>query len=287
MEKKSLELINNIIAGFKHIPDIKSSDFIKILKANKFKLAEQAKKILMSENIEDSGKYDKVRRLVLDFGLKRIKADSLIKKLKPDLIIEHMTFKEKETIEVILEDYFYDQGKCQQYEECVFFKHQEKIIQILRDCINLKKKNQKLNYLKFFSFDPKSNLTDDTILSDIKFRFKTMIWFTYLMIDIIHNDVNACEKDTLYIRDKIQILLNASINDEIYNLNYEISNKDYEGGIWNETLFGYFQGDDERKKNAIKLMKHFNFNNEEKKSEQHLLADHRRCLYKQVKLLFC
>ncbi|KPA19279.1 hypothetical protein MHK_000503 [Candidatus Magnetomorum sp. HK-1] len=51
MEINSLELINQIIDGFKHIPDIKSSDFIKILKANKHKLAEQAKKILMRMQI--------------------------------------------------------------------------------------------------------------------------------------------------------------------------------------------------------------------------------------------
>ncbi|MGD0400202.1 MAG: hypothetical protein ABSC04_14940 [Syntrophobacteraceae bacterium] len=217
---------------------------------------------------------DAVRLFVIGYALERITGR---------ITSEHFTiFRDVETVQVILEDSFGVISEAD-FDE-VLIPHQTEALKIIIRCLfhRVKPADEKdlLCFLHFFSRE-KANLPAD---QDRTMRFRSMIWFIYLAIEIVKSEPTVCLKGLEYFRNKFRDLLDRTIDGAIINEASKFPG--YEGGKWESTLFGWLQGED--RKQFVERLKHqFNMENRTEHANRCLLAGHRKCVFEQVLAFFC
>jgi hypothetical protein len=197
---------------------------------------------------------------------------------------EHFTiFREEETVQVILED-SYGVKPGAEFDD-IPIPYQNEALKILAQCLFRKAKPVDTKdvacYLHLFSGQKKRHTLPD---QDRTMRFRSMVWYIYLAIDIILYDLSVCLKGFEYFKNKFRDLLDRAIDGTI--INEESRMPGYEGGKWERTLFGWLQGED-RKPFLQKLKRQFNLENRVEHANRCLLSDHRKCVLMQVMALFC
>ena len=218
--------------------------------------------------------HDAVRLFIINFALERMAGQ---------ITPEHFTiFRDTETVEVILEDSYGIQ--CSADRDDILIPHQNEALKILIQCLfhRAKAADQKdlLCFLHMFSRSKPEERPDQ----DRTMRLRSMIWFIYLAIEIVKTERAVCSKGLEYFRNKFRILLDHTIDGLI--IDEESRRPGFEEGKWEETLFGWLQGED-RREFAIKLRRQFNMDNRIEHVNRCLLADHRRCILVQVMAIFC
>lgn len=196
---------------------------------------------------------------------------------------EHFTiFREEETVQVILEDSYGVESGAEL--DSVPIPHQSEALKILVCCLFRKTKSADTKdvicYLNLFCRQ-KTPMPPD---QDRSMRFRSMVWYIYLAIDIVLAEHLVCLRGLEYFKDKFRDLLDRTIDGAI--INEESRMPGYEGGKWERTLFGWLQGED-RKGFLQKLKRQFNLENRTAHANRCLLSDHRKCVLMQVMTLFC
>jgi hypothetical protein len=197
---------------------------------------------------------------------------------------EHFTiFREEETVRVILED-SYGVSPGAEFDD-ITIPHQSEALRILVRCLFRKAKpaadtRDVICYLHLFS-GRKADAHPD---QDRTMRFRSMVWYIYLAIDIVLSEHLVCLKGVEYFKNKFRDLLDRTIDGTI--INEESRMPGYEDGKWERTLFGWLQGED-RKGFLQKLKRQFNLENRTEHANRCLLSDHRRCVLMQIMTLFC
>ena len=216
---------------------------------------------------------DAVRQFLLSYALERTAGE---------ITSEHFTiFREAETVEVILEDSYGVRVGAERDE--ILIPHQIEALKIIVQCLfskNPADQKDVICFLHLFSRE-KTHLRPD---QDRTMRFRSMIWFVYLAIEIIMNEQTVCLKGFEFFRNKFRDLLDRTIDGTI--INEESRMPVFEGGKRESTLFGWLQGED-RKQFVKKLKRQFNLENRIEHANRRLLAEHRKCVLEQVLTLFC
>ena len=216
---------------------------------------------------------DAVRQFLLSYALERTAGE---------ITSEHFTiFREAETVEVILEDSYGVRAGAERDE--ILIPHQIEALKIIVQCFFGKKPADQKDVICFLHLfcREKTHLRPD---QDRTMRFRSMIWFVYLAIEIIINEPAVCLKGFEFFRNKFRDLLDRTIDGTI--IDEESRMPGFEGGKWESTLFGWLQGED-RKQFVEKLKRQFNLENRIEHANRRLLADHRKCVLEQVLTLFC
>jgi hypothetical protein len=196
---------------------------------------------------------------------------------------EHfIIFREDETVQVILEDSYGVRPGAELDQ--IPIPHQCEALKILVGCLFRKAKptDQKdvTCYLHLFSRGKAAAHPDQ----DRTMRFRSLIWYIYLAIDIVLSERKVCIRGLEYFKNKFRDLLDRTIEGTIINEDSRMPG--YEGGKWETTLFGWLQGED-RKSFVQKLKRQFNLENRIEHANRCLLTDHRRCALAQILALFC
>jgi hypothetical protein len=217
---------------------------------------------------------DAVRLFLLGYALERITGR---------ITSEHFTiFRDGETVQVILEDSFGVISEAD-FDE-ILIPHQDEALKIIIRCLfrRGKQPDEKdlLCFIHLFSRD-NANLPTD---QDRTMRFRSMIWFVYLAIEIVKSEPIVCLKGLEYFRNKFRDLLDRAIDGTVINEDSRLPG--YEGGKWESTLFGWLQGED-RREFVEKLKRQFNMENRIEHANRCLLAGHRKCVLEQVMAFFC
>ncbi len=218
--------------------------------------------------------HDEVRLFLLGYAIERITGR---------ITSEHFTiFRDVETVQVILEDSF---GVISEADfDVVLIPHQTEALETIIRCLfhRVKAADEKdvLCFLHLFSHE-KANLPAD---QDRTLRFRSMIWFIYLAIEIVKSEPVVCLNGLEYFRSKFRDLLDRTIEGTIIDEDSKFPG--YEGGKWESTLFGWLQGED-RKQFVEKLKHQFNMENRTEHANRRLLAVHRKCMLEQILALFC
>ncbi|MCP4106950.1 MAG: hypothetical protein GY749_15665 [Desulfobacteraceae bacterium] len=179
--------------------------------------------------------------------------------------------KNKETIEIIIEDPFYER---------LVSEFQNELSNIILLCIS-HKYQEVIDFFKFLMEGLKGLEKDNAE------RFKAMLWFAVLLTDLLSTDAERiCEKGSDYLKTKLKELLDYALNEKIMLPDKETEENDYDTGMWNETVFVLLQGKD-RKKFVEYLKGRFNFDNKDEHSNRLLLARHRSCMYQKAIQIFC
>ncbi len=162
--------------------------------------------------------------------------------------------------------------------------HQSEALKVLVQCLFRKAKpadtRDVICYLHLFCRQ-KAQIHPD---QDRTMRFRSMIWYIYLAIDILLSERLVCLKGFEYFKNKFRDLLDRTIEGTI--INEESRMPGYEGGKWERTLFGWLQGED-RMGFLQKLKRQFNLENRIEHANRCLLSDHRKCVLMQIMTLFC
>jgi len=217
---------------------------------------------------------DAVRLFLLGYALERITGR---------ITSEHFTiFRDVETVQVILEDSFGVISEAD-FDE-VLIPHQTEALKIIIRCLFHRGKpadeKDLLCFLHLFSREEAILPADH----DRTMRFRSMIWFIYLAIEIVKFEPIVCLKGLEYFRYKFRDLLDRTIEGTIINEDSKLPG--YEGGKWETTLFGWLQGED-RKQFVQKLKHQFNMENKAEHANRCLLAGHRKCVLEQILAFFC
>jgi hypothetical protein len=232
------------------------------------------KKLLAMAADNPAGGPDAVRHFLLHYALERSTGE---------IGTEHfIIFREEETVQVIIEDSYGVNPGAE--SDTVLIPHQNEALKVFVRCLFGKAKAADTKdivcYLHLFC-GRKSQMQPD---QDRTMRFRSMIWYIYLAIEIILTERAVCLKGFDYFKNKFRDLLDHTLDGTI--INEESRLPGYEGGKWERTLFGWLQGED-RKGFFQKLKRQFNFENRIEHANRCLLSDHRRCVLTQIMILFC
>ncbi|MDM8555817.1 hypothetical protein QUF75_13885 [Desulfococcaceae bacterium HSG7] len=266
MTQKAEELIDGFIAVWKKNPDFKIQ--AAVLGRKKPNMIDQVQEILNHKKKGDAKKYDEARAFIC----KHVALNCEFKPREELFVKENV--KDRETIEIILDEAFYD------YEtDSYIFSHSEKIAQIIFPCISLKKDEVILDFYTFFFGHPEK--CDN---ADSAERYKTMLWFAYLLIELAQTDrKKVCTKGKGYFQNKLKLLLDHAVNEKIIIITDETGKGGYDGGMWEGTLFGWLQPEysekETRKRFLQGLIERFNFDNKRDHVNRKLLSKHRKCMY--------
>lgn len=252
------ELINSMISGWKSAVGFESlSD---TLSGEKENIVPQVNEILR----KSQKKLDGARSFIAKYALKKHGIS-----LHKNLFLKKGV-KDRETIEIILEDAFYDKDA-----DGLVFRHQKEIEKIIITCVS----DESKDFLLFFFSEKTENY-------DKEQRYNAMFWFTFLLIDLIITDKKVCEGRDVYLKAKLKKLLEHVVDETIIVPDDETGRSGYDGGIWEDTLFGWFQGED-RRGFVEKLTDRFNFDNRREHANRKLLSKHRKCMYDNAIDMFC
>lgn len=191
-------------------------------------------------------------------------------------------FKEGETVQVILEDSFGVEPGSD--SDTIAVPHQEQAIRILVRCLfgNRRKAERAKDvavFMQLFSRKSHAGKCDQ----DRVMRCKSMVWLVYLAIELILAEKSAGIRGLEFFSGKFRELLDRAVAGDLIN---EDSRKPgFDGGKWEDTLFGWLQGED-RKSFLLKLKRQFNLENRLEHANRRLLAEHRKCVFEQVMALF-
>jgi hypothetical protein len=217
---------------------------------------------------------DKLRLFLIQYALEQVSTG-----IEPSHFI---IFKESETVQVILEDSF---GVEQGYEEDkIVIPYKEEALKIIVRCLFRKRAhaditNDVASFMHLFSREkPVRKADQDRIM-----RYKSMVWLVYLAMEVVRVEKMVWGKGVEYFRKRIRELLDHAIDGNIINENSR--KPGFEGGKWEDTLFGWLQGED-RRPLAIKLRRQFNLENRMEHANRCLLAEHRKCIFEQVMALW-
>ena len=218
--------------------------------------------------------HDGVRLFLLDYALERTAGR---------ITSEHFTiFREAEAVQVILEDSYEVRPGAKREE--VIVPHQSDALKILVECLFRRVQpavqEDVICFLYLFSRE-KANLPTD---QDRTMRFRSMIWFIYLAIEIVKSEPMVCLKGLEHFRNKFRDLLDRTSEGTIIDEDPGLTGD--EGGKWETTLFGWLQGED-RRQSVEKLKLEFNMENRIEHANRRLLAEHRKCVLEQVLAFFC
>ncbi len=246
----------------------------KALKKKRKELVEQVEQIFRQTGLKSSQKADMARALLY----RRLPSDARF-----DLKREHFVlFKKAQLVELVLEGAFGLQLGTD--SDTPLFPYQEEVVRIIARCIFPLKDRDVVTFLALFSGRKEDR---EKIDQEKSMRYRSMLWFAYLVLDMIHADhENICKSDIGYFRRKLKVLLEKVINGELIDPRSRSEKFDYEGGKWNDTLFGWLQGEENRKF-VEKLRRQFNLDNRVEHGNRILLAKHRECIYKQALDIFC
>ncbi|MFP5214081.1 MAG: hypothetical protein ACLGPL_11960, partial [Acidobacteriota bacterium] len=200
-----------------------------------------------------------------------------------DLQSEHFVmFKETETVQIVLEDAFGVEPGSD--SDRVALPHREEAGRMIVRCLfGVRERaldiEEIIDFFQLFSRSARKPEHERTM------RYKTMAWFAYMLIDLIKIDrQRVCHNGAAYFKATFKELLDRAIEGRI--ISEDVLERDFEGGRWNGTLFGWLQGED-RKAFAERLKKQFNLENRARHANRLLLAVHRDCIYRQAVDLFC
>jgi len=278
MKEKAQELINGMISVWVKKGYLKQP--AEILRNEAEKIIPEVVRILEQKKKGDRTKCDEARFFIRNFLSEKCsispRKDHFVKKDGKDI----------QTIEIILEEKFYDRKT-----DSLVFKNQNELSMIMIPCLSEK---EIPDFFEFFFGNSEK---------EISRRFKAMLWFSYLLIDAVETDKeNVCKKGSDNLKTKLEKLLKFALNEDIMlsdkkikdlsdkEINKlsdkEIKKYDYDAGIWNETVFALLQGED-RKQFLEYLIERFNFDNKEEHSTRLLLTRHRNCMYQKAVAIFC
>ncbi len=192
-------------------------------------------------------------------------------------------FRESETVQVVLEDCFGVQLGTEQ--DVILLPYRNEAMEIIVRCLfsrQLKgiEMRDVIAFLQIFSDSRTTGQPDQ----DRSMRYKTIVWFVYLTIEIVKSDRLACQKGSEYLKEKFRLLLERVLDGSV--INEESRRPGFESGKWETTLFGWLQGED-RRDFVCKLRRQFNMENTVEHANRLLLAEHRKCVFEQVLALFC
>jgi len=269
-QKEADRFINGLIHVWMQNPSLKP--LIKVVREEKRALTAQVASFLR-ESGSLSKKNDKARSLVIR---------SALEKFQVEIRMEHFVlFGEADTIELILGSAFETELGIE--VDRVIIPHQQKVSEMITRCLfpardkNLDAKDI-VTFLHLFTGRENAMLDQDKTM-----RYKSMVWFAYLCIALIDADAaNGCKEGMSYFKPKLQDLLREAMAGKIINENGGFG---YEHGTWEQTLFGWMQGEDSRLF-LEKLWSQLNLDNEANHTRV-LMPEHRLCIYRQVITLFC
>jgi hypothetical protein len=268
--------INTIIDNHIHVWSTTPSfaPLAQVLKEDRHVLARQLVSLTERGLPKGQNGLDVVRLFLLRYALERSAGE---------ISAEHFTiFREEETVQAILEDSY---GVVPGAElDQIPIPHQNEALKTIVQCLfrKVKPADQKdvICYLHLFSRKKtKSNPDRDRTM-----RFRSMVWYVYLAIDIVLSERLVCLKGLEYFKNKFRDLIDRTIEGTI--INEESRMPGYEGGKWERTLFGWLQGED-RKEFVLKLRRQFNLDNRAEHADRCLLSDHRKCVLTRIMDLFC
>lgn len=267
------EIIDNHIQVWYNTPSF--APLADILKKDRDLLADRLSCLATPEDAQGVAVRDNFRSRLVCYALERLGVE-----IKGGHFV---LFKETETVQAVLEDCFgMVPGICR---DEVTVPHQGQALKIIVECLFgrcLRSEGSKdiAAFMQLFSRNsPRVKCDQDRIM-----RYKTLVWFVYLAIELITNDGGPCRKGFDHCTRRFRELLDRTVRGEIINEDSRMPG--FEGGKWEKTLFGWLQGED-RMPFLLKLKRQFNFENRLEHSNRYLLAEHRRCVFEEVVALFC
>lgn len=231
------------------------------------------KKLLISKLVkidDNNDSLDQARQIIAEYA---------IKKVHPTIDVRHFVFQgHSETTEIVFED---AKGTRDNDEIKIVFDHIIGVMLLIIECLSINTdKTEFIEFTKFFLDDPVNAASKDHAM-----RYKTALWFAYMLLEIIKFDPMACQKGEAYLEEKLWEIIDALQNDQLIKLDGN-ENDFYDKGIWAKSLFVYLQGDD-RKSLMDKLVHQFNKENHKKHVNRCLLIKHHDCLFKRAIHYFC
>lgn len=264
--------IDNHIYVWSSVPPF--APMAEILRSERDVLVKKLVHLTEREAPKSGSVNDAVRLFLINFALERMGGR---------ITTEHFTiFRDVETVEVILEDTY--GVRCSADRDDILIPYQKEALKILARCLfhRARAADEKdlLCFLHMFSrAKPKAPPDQDRTM-----RFRTMIWFIYLAIEIVKTDSAVRSNGLEYLVCRFRELLDRTIDGTI--IKEESRLPGFEEGRWEKTLFGWLQGED-RREFAKKLKRQFNMENRLDHVNRCLLADQRRFILEQVTLMFC
>lgn len=264
--------IDNHIHVWSTIPSF--APLARILREDRQILVERVMALTERGLPKDQNGPDAVRLFLLRYALERCSGG---------ISAEHFTiFREEETVQVVLED-SYGVHPGAELDQ-ISIPYQKEALKIMVNCLFQKVKpadhKDVICYLNLFG-RTRPHLQAD---QDRMMRFRTMLWYIYLAIEIVLAERSVCYMGLEYFKSKFRDLLDRTIEGTIINEDSRMPG--YEDGKWERTLFGWLQGDD-RKEFVLKLKRQFNLDNKVEHANRCLLSDHRKCALTQIMNIFC
>jgi hypothetical protein len=273
-QKEAGRFVDKLVHIWMQDPSLKP--LVKAVRKQKRIISEEVARILALENESQSDRNGKARSVVIRLALDE---------LQIDLQMEYFIFfKKAKAVGLIMESAFGREGG---HADSVMIPYQEEAAKMIARCIFAVRGKDIdvediITFLHLFARREDAQLDPDRTM-----RYKSMLWFAYLSIAIITRDAaNACSKGISYFRTKFRSLLRAAMEGRIIDEADILPKPDYEDGKWNDSLFGWMQGD-ESGPFLEKLWKQFNLDNTSRNTTRVLLPEHRDCMYRQAIAFFC
>lgn len=269
---RACEIIDNHIRVWARNPSLASLS--RVIKNDREKLVLRISSLIPPDG-QNPACLDGIRCLLVRHALERLN-DGIHPK-------HFVLFKEVETVQVVLEDSFGVRPGPESDE--ILIPHQRQALTIMIECLfrrHSKPADAKdvTAFMHLFAGTGAGARPDQ----DRLMRFKSMVWLIYLAIDVIVIERSICLKGFEYFRNKFRELLDCTLAGAI--IDEDSRAPGFDGGRWEESLFGWLQGED-RKPFVVKLKRQFNLENRIEHANRFLLAEHRKCVFEQVMALFC
>jgi hypothetical protein len=274
--KESEEFVLSMIHAWMEVHDFQP--LVRAARANFNSLVGKVERIIAFRKNDREKIYDKARSVVIQTALGQ---------LKVTLTDAHFViFRQDETVGFILEEAF--GAELGKHTDKILIPDQPRVVGIIATCLFSKRDrpvdtDEVTVFLHMFC-SPGKEVDRDTSL-----RYKSMIWFVYLLREIIRCDgAKVCggENSPAYLVKRLRILFNLAREGKIINTDPMVPKPDYDRGKWNGTLFGWMQGDESRPL-LDRLWKQFNLDGSRKNVNRLLLPKHRNCLSRQALATFC
>ena len=218
---------------------------------------------------------DSVRDFLVRYAMERVDAG---------INATHFTlFKEAETVQVILEDCFGVTLGIDEDKPVV--PYQGRALKIIIGCLchcrprGADRSKDIAAFMQLFSrLKPELKPDQDRIM-----RYKSMVWLIYLAIAVITREKTARDGRQGFFSRRFRELFEHAVKGDI--IDEDSRRPGYDGGKWENTLFGWLQGED-RRPFLLKLERQFNFENRSEHANRCLLAEHRKSIFDQALSLF-
>lgn len=269
--KEAAELVEGCIDAWMEDPDLRGP--ARLLEQDKERLVAAVSEILSQKGVGAARRYDQAR----SFLVRQLPSPSGLR-LDPE---QFVLFKQRGAVELILESAFGVEPGPE--KDTIALPHQEEALLILSRCIHPLRDKDVITFICLFSGSTESRVVDH----EKTMRFRSMLWFIFLTFDMFRVDPEGmCRKDTSHFRTRFCRLMEKALKGKITGESAASPGGDFEQGRWNDTLFAWMQGEENR---ALleKLARQFNFENRVEHGNRLLLAKHRECMYKMIAAILC